>query len=1286
MNPQGTPENNPILDIPAVDPIQAETRSTVEAAQSTIATTGCGPDEYNDCTEHFESERQECRNECMSDLWDLRAEVSQSSEIDEALNIFWDSMIGYIESTNEKILAGWESELNTQIDWYKVALGGWWIMDLAQNPDAAIALWWAKLVLREEVMQNTIIQLEGIQSSSESIEVKLFRLSQLLYEVWVEAWAPAELERAHNTAMGTILSRVIESGSWAVAIEFINAQNWESDELSEMYTLEVIEQLTEMTRELDISIIKNNFLRAAILEHRNNESKEAALGVLSQIYWENDDVMNQLSAFIDMSTAWDSHEFEWSWVNEMISEYNNWLADKSQSLPLIEWQTLTLIQNTLTSLFSTENALSQYTESLAALEDIRTEWERIQRELERLTQAIIWASDEERIDELTRERNTLTIQRSQQEREEVMVRLKAEDAREQTEAIITETEEWTRDIAEFASYLDSRHNNIQEVSRRLISDNLDHESRESYEKALEVYFHQYTFEEIIENPTVRLSKLTNRDILLRFLIEYNANENLINTNFRDLPISLRNDNEIALNYPWKIDEDDFPYMQPSLLSDTDFIVAVIKKSINRSSEWVWIDISDIWILLQRFHASWWDTRMMVTELSKLFELYPDFKSQIKEHIPYSILNSDNEWVLWIEISDMKYSTSRDAINALNNLWNAGSPTEYENIYIPTFQAIDKFIERNPWNTEVKMLLIEKWWLSYTTFLKWNLGLDRSSIIWEHILQYDIMSIRFLEEWTRRTPLFQEKFIQSLPDNSLRQRENWTISLSYLLNYIPLESPEEIYTFTQLLSNRFPDALKRNPDWSFSPQVYMFIGSQERFRNVLSRYFEKWDLEWLDEETISFISACIFTSAGLIWETISAVNNFQEDNNIIGDLYSDSFREDILENRDFAIIFQEDNPEKLEEVMSILKNSSITEITEWDGIRLAEIFWDDFPSFIEFCKNYEHTEVSKQRELPLDISIEASNFSNWFTEFFTIWENGEMLPNIENIDNSLVPLIIAELRIQGITSHEYEDFTITLLTEKYNLTQDQASEWYDNIIKPSLHLKLLESIDSQEYAQALSRWEWNEYISQIKDEVGISAVRKIYPNATIDDNWDIIIPSENTIEGDNLDLQYQYREISSELMLTPEESQSLTSEELEMIASDETVRENFIGFRSTLVELWLTEMWKFRHQIFTAIWSLDFNLTDGDYVWENEMNIFLSKVTYATMWDVSWLRTPPSNLETTKQIIRVLNKQSGGINDVDSVNSVWEWFTLVENSFREKFAPKDAWFLAFNMAAFRRALK
>ena len=82
------------------------------------------------------------------------------------------------------------------------------------------------------------------------------------------------------------------------------------------------------------------------------------------------------------------------------------------------------------------------------------------------------------------------------------------------------------------------------------------------------------------------------------------------------------------------------------------------------------------------------------------------------------------------------------------------------------------------------------------------------------------------------------------------------------------------------------------------------------------------------------------------------------------------------------------------------------------------------------------------------------------------------------------------------------------------------------------------------------------------------------------------------------------------------------------------------------------------------------MNDGDYIETSELNIFLSKTVYATTQNER-LKSVPSNIESTKQIIREINKQSGGITDVDNVSSVGDAMTIVERSFREKFAPRDA---------------
>lgn len=140
---------------------------------------------------------------------------------------FWWLMLWYIEDTNAAILSGWENEINSQIWWYLTAF---WSENWTWGITANAAYYWASAVLSSETMSQSVSRLEQIKSSSWSIETKLFQLSQILYEVWKEAWAPNELEAAHNSATRTIIKRVIENESWNFAIGFNKATGYYTTE------------------------------------------------------------------------------------------------------------------------------------------------------------------------------------------------------------------------------------------------------------------------------------------------------------------------------------------------------------------------------------------------------------------------------------------------------------------------------------------------------------------------------------------------------------------------------------------------------------------------------------------------------------------------------------------------------------------------------------------------------------------------------------------------------------------------------------------------------------------------------------------------------------------------------------------------------------------------------------------------------------------------------------------------------------------------------------------------
>jgi hypothetical protein len=62
----------------------------------------------------------------------------------------------------------------------------------------------------------------------------------------------------------------------------------------------------------------------------------------------------------------------------------------------------------------------------------------------------------------------------------------------------------------------------------------------------------------------------------------------------------------------------------------------------------------------------------------------------------------------------------------------------------------------------------------------------------------------LEEGTRKNPYFQQSFIDSLPESAVGEDREGEIKLGYLLQYIPLDTPTEIFEFMNLMKVRFPE--------------------------------------------------------------------------------------------------------------------------------------------------------------------------------------------------------------------------------------------------------------------------------------------------------------------------------------------------------------------------------------------------------------------------------------------------------------------------------------------------
>jgi hypothetical protein len=111
----------------------------------------------------------------------------------------------------------------------------------------------------------------------------------------------------------------------------------------------------------------------------------------------------------------------------------------------------------------------------------------------------------------------------------------------------------------------------------------------------------------------------------------------------------------------------------------------------------------------------------------------------------------------------------------------------------------------------------------------------------------------------------------------------------------------------------------------------------------------------------------------------------------------------------------------------------------------------------------------------------------------------------------------------------------------------------------------------------------------------------------------------------------------------------------------------IHFKSTLDELNLDGLWKYREAIFTAIsWKYTwvFNVKE-EFINESEMKIFVSSVLSSIWISID----PQTNMDAFKQQVKEANKV-WLIGWREEVNVLWDGY--IESLFLQKFDSKRTW--------------
>lgn len=128
---------------------------------------------------------------------------------------------------------------------------------------------------------------------------------------------------------------------------------------------------------------------------------------------------------------------------------------------------------------------------------------------------------------------------------------------------------------------------------------------------------------------------------------------------------------------------------------------------------------------------------------------------------------------------------------------------------------------------------------------------------------------------------------------------------------------------------------------------------------------------------------------------------------------------------------------------------------------------------------------------------------------------------------------------------------------------------------------------------------------------------------------------------------------------------ISSSEFRLIANNEKALENIINFKTTLDELRLDGLWKYREGIFRAlgnIHTLQFDTTD-DYINPTELKIFLNGV----IWSLWYPSYETKTLQEMKQDIMVNNIGANPLTQNSQVAISWN--SRLEQEFLNKFDPK-----------------
>jgi len=1244
--------------LPTPKPIGEATLDDLKTAWEIAKKLWHWTDDYNQCTCNFESQRNDCKdnscNERLNLVWEIKEESDISKKLIEAFS--W-----YVENTNKNILAWWESAVKEELDWYLTAFWdenwSWWFT-------AKAAYLWASSILESSTLEKAVSDISSIKESWKPYQVKLLHLTTVITRIWKAAWASSELETAQKKAVWDILTAVIESGNWDLAIEFINTQVelWEFS--PEMYTPEVIQLLSESTLKNDISQIKDESVKKRVIQKRVEKIWDVFLDQMKNTYWEGpvirvlEAVVKTIPSMKNMEVSASDIRWQFKGINWLIRQQNE---KNGTNHPEISIQGQDEIINIFTLSMSSEKfsqALEKITHVTAKIQEISGSIQILQDEVSRLE----WMGEFEESQKVQGEIAKLYWELSQLQRKK----------------------------SKLESDLEANIENMKSMSWSLSGLRYDFSSAELVKQ--------------FDKHPEYVKLISNQKDLINYLKQ---SEKTIPIS--DIHRSLRWDLSV-LRHVKNLNSSEVMYIPESY-----FILA--------QADWAWKAHAKIFVLLNNTNANptgimrrflslntWKEYAITeaVYHILKDSELPEYRKKQLKKYVENSpiwlIMSPDEQKELGIVFQlEKNENTFRELFESrfrdmrLHN----NQPQDWD-------QKIFKWYLELYWYNDVKsqfLSLIRNNSISFDTIesIIPSIQYDAEIMQWEVILEwikhrgYDFC-IQLSDSYKWNFLVIKE-WLKSCDTIWQKQRFLWTCNI---------DTPTKLLAVYDGLNGNMQDLkeifwdditsweLKQlsaqiDPRWETNESkrlntIIEAIGKKQQEQDMIER--------WL-QDVISKNN-----------EAVSTWNQEQYTQEIMN----------IIESHDFS---ENDSLALQKEISKILWNN----IPGWSNVIYIQIH-----SILSKAYRGETTENRAQKIEEFITSIQKIELKKtqdkWRQAAKSIKENTssyplayikEILENEHNIEaNEYIKMIYTNYINNNLDDFKSDPYSaqhdfLTAFLEKYNFNDPSLIEQRNQVIilinstasaafikykinNPSLFRKAIEGgsewianfwmqmwsnlwTKAQKDVENYKNIELPIVSSPTNDKTGYS--RAMSKSNTLNEIPNLYSPiMQRVTEWHN----WEYIFSSSEWEIP------VTMNDINALNNNPEAEVNLIHLYSNFQETWLERLWKHKDAIFKVLWNnwgLKFNSQDGWYVDTREANELFSTILYTTTQNPNYKETGLSLEETKAAIIRETHWFAGETN----VEATWEQGNKLEKSFIDRFTMRnqgDEW--KFKPDAFEKALK